>query len=84
MVPDDVHPRAFLPLGWLTLRAWAWLDAHPAATPGCWVALFGDELLAVMGTFGELMRVVKRTPLPGTAMVYQIPQPAPRTSPCLR
>lgn len=75
-MPPRLPALAYPTLATLTLQAWTWLYHHQDATPGYWVALFGEELLAVGPTLPTVAKVLDRTPLPGQAMLYQIPERA--------
>jgi uncharacterized protein DUF5678 len=43
-------------------RERAWLRAHPHEYPGCWIALYGDRVVAADPDLGVVLATVRSTP----------------------
>lgn len=39
-----------------------WLRQHSGEYPGCWLAIFGDRLIAADPDLGEVLKTVRQTP----------------------
>jgi hypothetical protein len=51
----------------------AWLRAHAGEYPGCWLAVFGDRLIAADPDLAVVMRTVRETPGAQAAVLHFVP-----------
>jgi hypothetical protein len=54
-------------------RERAWLSQHSGEYPGCWLAVFGDELIAADPDLGTVLQTVRQTPGAENAVLYYQP-----------
>lgn len=57
-------------------RERAWLREHADEYPGCWLAIYGDRLVAADRDLAVVLQGVRETPGAETALLYYHPSPS--------
>jgi hypothetical protein len=56
-------------------QEYRWLRDHAGEYPGCWLAVLGEELVAVDPDFSVVLAAVKKLPRPNEVLLHFQPRP---------